>query len=180
VNYVVELEGGERWEVSIDPDQPARVHVDGQSRSVEIERKPDGTMVASVDERPQVVRISYEDGGLIVETPDGQRRKARVETASAHAWRKQVEDQGKASRVEGPSELRAPIAGSVLELLVSEGDQVERGDPVLKLEAMKMFNTIGSSGPGVIHFDPASHCLIVLQSQPAQIALEAFLAEKAN
>ncbi len=37
-----------------------------------------------------------------------------------------------------------------------------------------------AGGPGVIHFDPASNCLIVLQSQPAQIELEALLAEKAK
>ena len=37
-----------------------------------------------------------------------------------------------------------------------------------------------AGGDGVIHFDPASKCLIVLQSQPAQIALEALLAEKAR
>ncbi len=37
-----------------------------------------------------------------------------------------------------------------------------------------------AGGPGMIHFDPASRCLIVLQSQPAQIELEALLAERAN
>lgn len=35
-------------------------------------------------------------------------------------------------------------------------------------------------GPGVILFDEPSQCLLVLQSQPVQIALEAILAEKAN
>jgi hypothetical protein len=35
-----------------------------------------------------------------------------------------------------------------------------------------------AGGAGVIHFDPASKCLIVLQSQPVQIALEALLADK--
>ena len=35
-----------------------------------------------------------------------------------------------------------------------------------------------AGGPGVIHFDPASGCLIVLQSQPAQLAVESLLSEK--
>ena len=35
-----------------------------------------------------------------------------------------------------------------------------------------------AGGAAVIHFDPASQCLIVLQSQPVQIELEALLAEK--
>jgi hypothetical protein len=37
-----------------------------------------------------------------------------------------------------------------------------------------------AGGAGVIHFDPASHCLIVLQSQPVQIAVEALLAQTAR
>jgi biotin carboxyl carrier protein len=152
VNYVVELEGGERWEVSIDSDQPAQVQVEGEPRSVDIESRPDGTMIARVDGRPQAIRIKYEDGCLVVETPDGRRRKARVEKASTHAWRKQVEEKGKAAKVEGPAELRAPIAGSVVELLVAQGARVVRGQPVLKLEAMKMLNSIASPGTGVIRF----------------------------
>jgi hypothetical protein len=35
-----------------------------------------------------------------------------------------------------------------------------------------------AGGPGVLYFDKASSCLIVLQSQPVQAALEAFLAGK--
>jgi hypothetical protein len=37
-----------------------------------------------------------------------------------------------------------------------------------------------SGGPGVLHIDAASQCLIVLQSQPVQRALQAVLREKVN
>ena len=37
-----------------------------------------------------------------------------------------------------------------------------------------------AAGGGAICFDPLSHCLIVLQSQPAQRAIEDLLAEKAK
>lgn len=37
---------------------------------------------------------------------------------------------------------------------------------------------VEGGGPGVIHFDQTSQCLIVLQSQPVQMELEALLAEK--
>ena len=37
-----------------------------------------------------------------------------------------------------------------------------------------------AGGAAVIHFDPASHCLIVLQSQRAQIEVEAVLAEASH
>ena len=37
-----------------------------------------------------------------------------------------------------------------------------------------------AGGPGVLHFDRSSRCLIVLQSQPAQAALERLLAEMSH
>lgn len=40
------------------------------------------------------------------------------------------------------SELKAPMPGLVLKVLVSEGDEVKKGDNILVLEAMKMENII--------------------------------------
>ena len=37
-----------------------------------------------------------------------------------------------------------------------------------------------AGGPGVLHLDGPSGCLIVLQSQPVQAALERLLAELRN
>ena len=53
--------------------------------------------------------------------------------------------------------LRAPMPGFVLEVLVEVGDEVSAGQPLMKLEAMKMEHTIRSGGAGVIaeiHFTP--------------------------
>ncbi|MGB4773703.1 MAG: acetyl-CoA carboxylase biotin carboxyl carrier protein subunit [Daejeonella sp.] len=42
------------------------------------------------------------------------------------------------------SELKAPMPGLVLKVLVAEGDEVKKGDNLLVLEAMKMENIIKS------------------------------------
>ena len=47
-------------------------------------------------------------------------------------------------------EIKAPMPGLVLEIMVQEGDQIEEGKPLLILEAMKMENVIKSPGEGVI------------------------------
>ncbi|MCL4282634.1 MAG: biotin/lipoyl-binding protein [Flavobacteriales bacterium] len=47
-------------------------------------------------------------------------------------------------------ELKAPMPGLVLKVLVKEGDAVEKNDPLLVLEAMKMENVIKSAGEGVV------------------------------
>jgi biotin carboxyl carrier protein len=48
-------------------------------------------------------------------------------------------------------ELRAPMAGLVLRVDVTQGQAVEAGEPVLVLDAMKMENTIRSPHAGTVH-----------------------------
>ena len=43
---------------------------------------------------------------------------------------------------QGPAPLRAPMPGLILEVGVSSGDLVERGDGVMVMEAMKMENEL--------------------------------------
>ena len=42
------------------------------------------------------------------------------------------------------NELKAPMPGLVLEIIVSEGQQIKKGDAILVLEAMKMENILKS------------------------------------
>lgn len=46
--------------------------------------------------------------------------------------------------------LKAPMPGKILELLISDGESVEEGQPVLILEAMKMENELKSPSNGVV------------------------------
>lgn len=46
--------------------------------------------------------------------------------------------------------VKAPIPGTVLSILVKEGDAVKVGDVVVKMEAMKMENEIQASASGKI------------------------------
>ena len=48
------------------------------------------------------------------------------------------------------NDVKAPMPGLVLEIKVKEGDVIEKGDPILVLEAMKMENVLKSPTEGVI------------------------------
>jgi biotin carboxyl carrier protein len=52
-------------------------------------------------------------------------------------------------------DLKAPMPGLVLNVLVKPGDAVKKNDPVLVLEAMKMENVIKAPGDGVVKAVPA-------------------------
>ena len=50
----------------------------------------------------------------------------------------------------GGTEIRAPLAGSVIDILVAVGDTVNEGDPVLIVEAMKMETEVRANASGKI------------------------------
>lgn len=50
----------------------------------------------------------------------------------------------------GEGQLNAPMPGKILEIMVAEGDEVEIGDPVAILEAMKMENELKAPVSGVV------------------------------
>jgi len=51
---------------------------------------------------------------------------------------------------EGSLKINAPMPGTILDIKVSIGDQVKKGDTILILEAMKMENEIVASKDGVV------------------------------
>ncbi|MDT0676631.1 acetyl-CoA carboxylase biotin carboxyl carrier protein subunit [Autumnicola musiva] len=48
------------------------------------------------------------------------------------------------------NDIKAPMPGLILDVNVQEGDEVQEGDTLLVLEAMKMENTLTAPGVGVI------------------------------
>ncbi|MCB0033636.1 MAG: hypothetical protein KDE51_06450, partial [Anaerolineales bacterium] len=54
------------------------------------------------------------------------------------------------SAADAGGSLRAPMPGVVLEVMVNEGDAVTKGQPLMKLEAMKMEHTIRSAAEGTV------------------------------
>jgi biotin carboxyl carrier protein len=52
--------------------------------------------------------------------------------------------------VPDPTEVRAFVPGTVLEVLVEPGQEVERGQPVVVIEAMKMRNALTAAAAGTV------------------------------
>ena len=55
-----------------------------------------------------------------------------------------------AARDSGPSRIMAPIPGKVVAIKVKKGDEVEPGQPLVVLEAMKMENELAADQAGKV------------------------------
>ena len=152
LHYVVEFDDGSRFDVHIDPDDPANIRVDGVDTEVEVTPGAHGMMVSGAGGPRLPLRLRYEGGELIAETNDGMRHRARIELAESREWRAIVADQPPPAAPEHSGRIEAPIAGNIVALVAAEGSRVSVGNPLILLEAMKMQNTIVAPVAGTIRF----------------------------
>jgi len=108
-----------------------RVVADGREHIVEAHYLDDATLLLLVDGRSYRIDMTRQAKGRTVSVA-GEVYTFAPESASA----------ARHVATLAPPEIVAPMPGKVLQLLVSPGDQVEAGDGLLILEAMKMENRL--------------------------------------
>jgi biotin carboxyl carrier protein len=114
-----------------------RVTVDGRTYEVEIDDPRARPMMARV--HGQVFRVEVESEGVrgVSAAPAPTPSPAVRPTASSSPDPAAVAG-------EGQQLLTAPIPGTITKIAVTTGQAVQRGDELLTIEAMKMFNVIRS------------------------------------
>jgi pyruvate carboxylase subunit B len=100
--------------------------VNGQSLPVVIEQADDDTVRVTIDGRVTEVRVKDERAMLL------ERFGLADEAARAE------------------QEIRAPMPGLVLNVMVEEGQEVQEGAGLIVLEAMKMENELRAQADGVV------------------------------
>jgi biotin carboxyl carrier protein len=128
-------------------DQAWRLAADGETSAVEVLYLGDGRIRAAVDERVleggfaskgRNTWVSLEPSVWCLERPDAP----DVDGALA------------GSEAGDGASLTAPMPGTVVKLLVEEGDEVEEGQTLLVLEAMKMEQSVASPHAGTVRALP--------------------------
>ncbi len=126
-----------------------------QTHSVTLEPLPDGTYRAVVDDRVYVISAAQIDGGWLL-TLDGTQVVAysaahgdtRYVAAAGETVTLTVPQTRRRAHAAGVGDLTAQMPGQVRDVLVAVGDVVERGQPLLILEAMKMEIRVSAPAAG--------------------------------
>jgi len=88
-----------------------------------------------------------EDGKAVVIKVNGTLYQVGIEDQYDELLKKLGMDSSSANKV---PEIKAPMPGLVLNVIVEEGQEVNKGDSLLVLEAMKMENIIKSPTGGIV------------------------------
>ncbi len=112
------------------------VRIANQKYEVEIE---------DIHSRPVIARV---DGQSFEVYPENGTR--RVAANEPKAVKLQETPQTSSGPVLGSNELTAPLPGTIVEIFVKNGEEIEAGHVVLVIEAMKMKNSIRSTRGGKV------------------------------
>lgn len=120
------------------------IGIDGRRLMVEIASAGDGRLSIRVPEtgRQHAARVSSAGPGSFEVLTGALRIPVRLRPAGAAAKRS-----GESS---GPGDVRAPMPGKVVRLLVAPGDTVRERQGVVVIEAMKMENELRTPRAGTV------------------------------
>ena len=148
------------WRLNDDNHHDLRF-LDGESlRTVTLHFRANATYEIEVAGEGTVTAASVSlDDGTLTAVLGAERVRATVVMqkdditllpGAGLVWRLRLDDPAaKAAETEGGSgKLTAPMPGTVVRVLVEEGQDVERGAPLMLLEAMKMEHTIKAPAAG--------------------------------
>src|SRR6266436_628144 len=121
------LGDGREFDVEAEPAAGVvRVTIDGHQAEYPLIESGDGLLIVTIGTRKIRIASVKRSRSLLGVAGALNREFVRVESIRAAA-------RGLAS-----PELIAPMPGKILKVLVSEGQQVAAGDPLIVVEAMKM------------------------------------------
>ena len=127
----------------MDGRSPTTVTVDDRSYDVDWHRVGGDVVSLLIDGRSYTARVARDGAGLVVWI-----RGHRVRLGTGTGDRENVAVAGGAGPAGGA--IKAPMPGSVVKVLVGEGDEVSVNQSLVIVEAMKMENEVRSPVAGIV------------------------------
>ncbi|MDK2951319.1 MAG: glutaconyl-CoA/methylmalonyl-CoA decarboxylase subunit gamma [Kosmotogales bacterium] len=98
----------------------------------------------------EVEEIVANDTDVLEINKEETRSSKKVEKVVGIPKSNETQKEKPISKSSGRKEIISPMAGTILEVFVSEGDKIAKGQKVLILEAMKMEHSILSDFDGTV------------------------------
>ncbi len=141
------LSGGEEHAVETERAEHGklRLRLDERESTVEVLSLRDGRLHAMVDGKSVVVSFASDGSGVSISFDGTSHHLEKPSPPEV--------DVGSGGTQTGAS-LVAPMPGTVVSVMVAEGEEVGEGQPLLVLEAMKMEQTVAAPHAGVVRSLP--------------------------
>ncbi len=159
-NAVSPWESTDYWRMNGPSTSKKTIVIDGSEYTVTVELLASGDFLVRVEDEAWQVSGTL-DGAQLTMTVDGTRQRACVvEHGSSVAvfaadgvfeFAEQLPDVGEAELHDDGSRFKAPMNGTVVDLLVACGDSVKAGDTLVIMEAMKMEHAIKAPSDGRVN-----------------------------
>jgi biotin carboxyl carrier protein len=143
-----------------------KLHAEIKEEQLDVEIKRDGRMVtAVVGGKSYELEASEPEPGVYLFKYDGRIFEASVSTTAEQTHVRIGKDEfdirlidpkrlrGSGSGADhghGPAEIKTAMPGKVVRVLVNAGDNVEKGDGIVVVEAMKMQNELKAPKAGLV------------------------------
>jgi biotin carboxyl carrier protein len=144
MKITITIQGTQRTVELTHPGGKPRWQIDGHSFEVDASEISRGIYSVLVDGNSIEVRIEAHSSQLQV-VANGKEYLASIENPRALK-----KNRAGAAQIEGRQNVTAPMAGKIVRTLVKAGDEVQSGQGLLIVEAMKMQNEIRSPKSGKI------------------------------
>jgi len=140
-----ETSTGREFEIEIDRDaQVIEARIDGAAITLATQALPDGATLVDHDGRRLHAFAARVGDSIVVSIGP-----------HTFTFRQQADRRGSRHGLATPL-VTAPMPGKVLKIMVHEGEQVEAGQPLITMEAMKMETTLSAEGPARVKTIPVS------------------------
>ena len=139
--------------------------IEGEQIPVSIGKDKEGSTTVTIGDREHVVDLRWTQSDLLSILIDGRSYQVDIHSdKDAHEVliegeqfdfelfdeRKSLLKKSAAMGVEGVQEIKSSMPGKIVKILVGEGDEVEQGQGLVVVEAMKMENEIKSPKAGLV------------------------------
>ncbi len=134
---------GSQGEATTSEPSQWQCTVGGRVFKINVSPASAGTLSLLVDGRSCEIRSDVVGNESYV-VVDGKRYSGAVRDPRQRQGRRAL------TGIAGPAKLLAPMPGKIVTLLVSQGDEVEAGQGIMVIEAMKMQNELKSPKTGKV------------------------------